>query len=107
MAVKFYEILPEMECLQGDTLPAFLIEAEGTDPDMHMYLILASQYKPQMTVVRKECTATGNGFQVQLTSEETKTLRGTYQLHFCLSANGLKYKKIAGILNVIPVAEGG
>lgn len=98
--VKFYEELPEMEFLAGDTLNTFVIE---TDTDQlsgaDMYLILTTRKNPNEAIIRKKCTLTGdNTFEVQLTSTETSGLNeGWYILLFCLEySSGNDYKKLQG-----------
>lgn len=106
--IKFYDSIPDMEWLQGDTLPEFYIGIENASAFSELSLILESPEFPEQTVLTKEGTASDGGFTVQLTSEDTQNLSGVYRYHICLTDNnGLKYKKITGILNIIPVAKGG
>jgi hypothetical protein len=106
--IKFYDSIPDMEWLQGDTLPEFYIGIENASAFSELSLILESPEFPEQAVLTKTGTASEKGFSVQLTSEDTKELTGIYRLHVCLkSNNGLKYKKMTCNVNVIPVAEGG
>lgn len=98
--IKFYEELPEMEFLAGDTLDTFVIETDTEElTGADMYLILTTRQNPNEAVVRKKCTLTGeNTFEVQLTSTETNGLNeGWYFLLFCLEyASGYDFKKLQG-----------
>ena len=99
--LRFYEELPDMECLSGDTLPAFTIGVDTDTTGCSMQLILAERDGDQ--VVYNDCTQVDGGFSVQLTSAETTGLSGVYELHFCMTdADGLCYRKLAGTLIVIP-----
>lgn len=106
MQIKFYEKFPDMECLQGDTLGTFSVEMdENTDlTGASMCLILENQ---NGLILQKNCTLSENIFHVQLTSADTASLAGLYQMHFCLTdSEGLKYRKIAGNLYVIKTEQG-
>ncbi len=109
----FYEKMQDMECLAGDTLPIFNVEVEVGSGDSiegcSMYLILARAETPQIAVINKECTATENGFSVQLDSNDTiELIEGTYDMHFNLiSTGGSSYRKLLGQLYVHTAAKGG
>ena len=105
--VKFYQTLPEMECLRGDTLRAFKIRTSQEDPTgSTMKMIIEMQGSPGAVVKEKECQLDGTVFRVQITSEDTSELEGIYRIHFCLTdTNGLKYRKLAGTLNVKPTSQ--
>lgn len=108
--MKFYDKLPDMECLSGDTLPVFHVKVEDTDlTGCTMQFILADSGSPGTAVLSKACTSETDGFAVQLTSEDTSSLtEGTYFMHFCLTdANGYNFRKLAGLLYVHSVPEGG
>lgn len=109
----FYEKLPEMECLEGDTLPVFDIAADTGDAGLagcSMQLILEDWNNRGTAVLQKECTMKddGTGFTVQLTSADTAGLCGSFAMHFCLRDSGnLSYRKLAGVLIVRAAAQGG
>lgn len=108
--MKFYNKLPDMECLSGDTLPAFHVKVGGADlSGCTMQLILAHRHSPNTAALVKDCTAEAGGFAVQLTSEDTEKLtEDTYLLHFRLTApNGIDLRKLAGELYVHSVPRGG
>lgn len=105
--MKFYQNIEKMECLQGDTLKTFQVTTAETAGTME--IILESIAIPGSIACHKICNKIDDDdetiFLVQLTSEDTKTLSGTYLLYFVLTENNLQYKKIAGTLTVIPVAH--
>lgn len=105
--MNFYTKLPDMECLSGDTLPAFHIEVEGDISGASMQIILAKKESPDTAVVTKECTAEAGGFVVQLTDyETTNLLEGTYIIVFEMAQNNRKLKKLEGEIYVHRVAGG-
>lgn len=96
-----------MECLQGDTLPAFRVAVSGMEDvsDCSMLLILEQNSK---IILQKSCALDSEQqFCVQLTSDETAGLTGDYLLHFCLHSGGLIYRKIAGTLTINKITQGG
>jgi len=107
--IKFYDKIPDMECLEGDTLSSFIISAEADElTNCRMQCIIAAWDEPETAVLTKECTATDDGFAVILTSEDTQGLAGLFHMHFrFIGANNLSYRKLSGVLNVIPVPQGG
>ena len=105
--MNFYDKLPDMECLSGDTLPAFHVQVDENVSGATMQIILARKETPDVAVVIKDCTAETGGFVVQLTNAETKDLlEGTYVMLFELSQDDLKLKKLVGNLYVHRVAGG-
>ena len=106
----FYDKLPDMECLSGDTLPDFKISVESEDglDGCRMQLILAKFNTPDVCYVCKECDLTEDGFTVQLDSSDTSKLsEGTYDMHFRLiSPDGKSYRKLFGSLYVHTAAQG-
>lgn len=108
--MRFYDVLPDMECISGDTLPEFEVSVETAESldDYSMELILSQEGSPEDPVICKECTRTDKGFTVQLDSADTGTLRkGTYFMHFRLfDENGKSYRKLAGSLYVRASAKG-
>jgi|GEM_PF-686363 hypothetical protein rflaF_05894 len=105
----FYDKLPDMECLSGDTLPDFTISVD-TDNDLsgcRMQLILARSNAPETCVVCKECDPVKGGFTVRLESSDTVKLgEDTYDMHFRLIApDGKSYRKLAGSLYVHTAAQ--
>lgn len=106
----FYDKLPDMECLSGDTLPDFTIsvDSEGSLEGCRMQLILANSHTPDICAVCKDCTLTDDGFTVQLDSSDTKKLaEDTYDIHFRLiTPDGKSYRKLSGSLYVHTSAQG-
>lgn len=107
--MKFYDKLPDMEFLSGDTLPAFHVEVEGTiQSGSTMECIVSKSTTPTTSVITKECTAESGGFVVQLTSEDTTSLtEGSYLIHFRLISGDLSFRKLAGTMYIHSVAVGG
>lgn len=107
--MKFYDKLPDMEFLSGDTLPAFHVQVEGTmQSGSTMECIISKSTAPTTAVITKECTAESGGFVVQLTSEDTTSLiEGTYLIHFRLISDDLSFRKLMGTMYVHSVAVGG
>lgn len=104
--MRFYDKLPDMECLTGDSSPVFNIEVE-TEYDLSecsMYMVLARATDPTSAVVTKQCqfstdeTYSEGVFQVQLSSSDTASLsEGLYSLYFSLhTPDSLKHKKLYG-----------
>lgn len=110
---KFYNELPPMTCLAGDTIGPFRITLQdgGTSVnplECSMRLIVAQSESPTVAVKVKECSNVGGVFEVTLTSDDTQTLNGVYELHFALhDASKLIHRKLYGTLHVKPVAKGG
>lgn len=107
----FFDKLPDMECLSGDTLPDFIISVESEDSleGCRMQLILADSHTPNICAVCKECALTDDGFRVRLDSSDTKKLaEETYNIHFRLiTPDGRSYRKLSGSLYVHTAAQGG
>ncbi len=107
---RFYDRLPTMECLQGDTLETFQIYVNEFDSSENctMQVILEDQKLLGTARLTKNCTLSDGCFQVQLTSNDTAGLHGTYNMHFRMKdADGLSYRKLAGILIVRRTVQGG
>lgn len=106
----FYDKLPDMECLSGDTLPDFTISVESYDSleGCRMQLILAKFNTPDVCALCKECDAIEGGFTVQLDSSDTSKLsEGAYDAHFrLLTPDGRSYRKLFGSLYVHTAAQG-
>ena len=99
-SIYFYDKIPDMEFLAGDTLDTFVIE---TDTDVlseaTMYLIISAGSNPVEAIVSKQCSQTAaTTFEVQLTSADTEILsEGEYNLDFVLQfSSGNSYKKLHG-----------
>lgn len=107
--MKFYGVIPDMEFLSGDTLPAFHVQVEGTTQSgSTMECIISKAEAPNTAVITKECTAEDGGFAVQLTSEDTTLLtEGLYLIHFRLISGGFSFRKLLGKMYVHSVAIGG
>lgn len=107
--MKYFDSLPDMECLSGDTLPEFHISPKtGNFDGCGMELILSKEKSPATAVVCKKCTSDVDGFKVQLTSYDTENLiAGDYMLHFrMVDVKGLSHRKLVGRLHVIKAAKG-
>lgn len=112
--ITFYNKIPEMECLSGDTLDTMEITVEGienlTSPSMRAQI--SKRNAENSIVVNKACTLMKDdednptGFSVTIDSDDTAQLRGAYWLDFILSDNGLHYKKMRGCLVVYPQFRG-
>ncbi len=109
--IKFYKEFDPMECLQGDTLPEFYVPVEDAE-NCSMCLILENIAISGSRILQRACEKTVQEdtvvFSVQLTSEDTKTLAGTYRLTFWLTdENNRTYVKLTGTLTVSQVAQKG
>lgn len=109
MMFRFYDKIRTMECLQGDTLERFNINVEGLDSldGCSMQMILEDHELLGTAAKSKDCTLSGDCFQIQLTSADTAGLHGIYNMHFRLKdSDGLYYRKLAGILIVKRTVQG-
>ncbi len=102
--MRFYDKLPDMECLSGDASPVFNIEAE-TEYELNecvMYMVLVRDTDPTSAVITKECEFYNNIFSAQLSSSDTAGLaEGSYSLYFSLhTPDDMKHKKLYGHLYV-------
>ena len=106
--MRFYEKLPDMECIAGDTLPTFTVEVEADSLDnCRMQIILTRSDNTTEAVLCKECESVSGGFAVTLTSNDTLLSEGMYSLHFrFIGADGLSRRKLAGQLYVVSAARG-
>lgn len=109
--MKFFNRIPTMECLAGDTLPTFTIPVTDDHGDpfdisgWFMTVVIADVKNPETAVVTKQCTPIDGVFTVQLTNEDTQELNGTYMIHFGMANTSNEiYRKLAGILKVHPAA---
>lgn len=104
----FYNKIPEMECLAGDTLDTMEITVEGvenlTDPTMKV--VISKRGQENKILVNKSCTATEDGFAVVIDSDDTESLNGAYWIDFILTADGFSYKRLRGCLIVHPQYKG-
>ena len=112
--ITFYERIPDMVCLAGDTLPTFVVTVdldEGETLDGCSMQLIVNDYQDHSTAVLcRDCTALpdGTGFAYTLTSSDTAGLSGVFELHFRLiDADGLSQRKLYGILTVNPCPQGG
>ena len=107
--VKFYDEIPDMECLAGDTLASFIIGVEADElTNCSMQMLIAAYDEPEHAVISQNGIASENGFVFTLTSNDTQNLTGVYRMHFRLiGADGLSRRKLSGMLHVIPVPQGG
>lgn len=109
--ITFYNRIPDMECLAGDTLDTMEIEVTGlenlTSPSMKV--VVSKKGKENNIVVQKSCSLNGEGtgFTVTIDSDDTERLNGVYWVDFILTANSVHYKKLRGILVVYPQYKGG
>lgn len=101
--LHFYNELPDMVCLSGDTLPVFTINVDIESlSGYRMHVIIETEFGNDV-VLNKQCTELedGTGFEVQITSADTAELSGIYKIYFQLTdTNELKYKKLYGTLLV-------
>lgn len=110
MMKSFFDRLPDMECLRGDTLGNFVISAESDDfTNCRMQVIIAKKEAPAAALICKECELSNGEFHVLITSSDTEKLsEGAYIMHFRLiDGNGFSYRKLAGNLYVYQAAQGG
>jgi hypothetical protein len=100
--LSFYDKIPDMECLQGDTLPSFEITLSEDAPENgSLVLLISKKEDPSRVLVQKTGAATEEGFIVSVTDADTVQLEeGTYLMNFVLIAGGRKYKKLSGFLRV-------
>lgn len=110
--MKYYNELPPMECLSGDTISFVIrLESEGealSTDGYSMRLVVAEEENPKAAELVKDCEVADGAFAVVLTSKETADWQGGYELHLALyDAEGLIYRKLAGTLWVKPTAWGG
>ncbi|MBE6825839.1 MAG: hypothetical protein E7511_03015 [Ruminococcus sp.] len=116
---RYFATMKEQECIAGDTLDEWVVEVTTTDEatgesspadiaGCTMQLLLC-RYKDDAVVLVKECTAdpSAGTFAVTLESTDTAALSGLYAYHFELRCGSRSYKKIAGLLNVLPISTGG
>ena len=104
--LKFYDTIPDMECLQGDTLPTFEITLNEDAPAGTLYLVVTKNSDPTRIIIQKEGTAADEGFTVNLDGSDTVRLgEGTYWLDFFLISSGKCYKKLRGRLCVKSAAS--
>ncbi len=111
--IDFYDKLPDMRCIAGDTLPTFVVSVDADSlTGCRMQLIVAKSSDPTTAVICKECELVEvdgeECFAVTLTSEDTGTLsEGIYILHFrFIGADGLDYRKLCGQMYVSAAAKG-
>ncbi len=107
--VKFYDNIPTMECLQGDTLDEFEISVDDWDSldGCTMQVILEDQKLLGTAKKIKDCVLSDGCFKVQLTSADTSGLNGVYNMHFRMKdADGLSHRKLYGILIVRRTVQG-
>lgn len=102
--LKLYDTIPDMECLQGDTLPSFEIELDEDAPTGgDMYLLISKKNDPAHSIVQKKGTydSTNEKYIIEIDGTETASLlEGTYLLNFILVLDGCNFKKLTGSLYV-------
>ena len=102
--LKLYDTIPDMECLQGDTLPSFEIELdEDTPTGGDMYLLISKKTDPAHSIVQKKGTydSTNDKYIIEVEGTDTAVLlEGTYVLNFVLVLDGCNFKKLSGKLYV-------
>lgn len=97
---RFYDELPNMEFIAGDTLPVFnirVIVEDGTSTEgSSMQLMVARANNPTEAIISKECTAKDDLFTVRLTGDDTiKLTEGAYNIYLVFKdTEDLEYKKI-------------
>lgn len=106
---RFYDRIPNLECLSGDTLDVFNVHVNdfGDLTGCTMQVLLEDQKAIGNAAFVKTCDPVEGGFQVQLTSTDTEKLNGVYNMHFCMKdAESRSYRKLAGILYIRRTAQG-
>ena len=106
--IRFYHKLPDMECLAGDTLPAFVVRIEGDEASNGtMKMILSRSDQPDTPVIIKECVYKADGFKVQLTNDDTSALsEHIYIICFVYrSDEGTEFRKAAGKIYIHASAQ--
>lgn len=97
----FYNRLPVMHMLSGDTSKTFTIEVEGEiTEDAAMQLMIASQTFPDKVLHTIDCERSGNLFAVRIPNRISASMHGTYYLDFRLTTGSMVYKRIRGLLEV-------
>lgn len=77
MMKSFFDRLPDMECLRGDTLGNFVIPADTGDfADCSMQVIIAGKNAPAAALICKECELSDGEFHVLISSSDTMQLSG-------------------------------
>lgn len=106
--IVFYDKMPDMECLAGDTLPTFTISVDADSlSGSSMQLIIADENNPTEAVVCKECTAVDGGFCVTLDSSDTDLPDKVYDIHFrFIGADGYSRRKLSGKIYIRAAAHG-
>ena len=102
---NLYDTIPELRCIQGDTLPAFNVTVTGASSlsGCTMQLIMSRHSAPNTSVLTKSCTLSDDTFTVTLDSTDTASLvEDLYDIHFRLvDPNGLSHRKLYGSLYVM------
>lgn len=106
--LTFYDEIPDMRMIAGDTLPVFNIAVDTSGVEnCTMHCIVTKSGDTSTADICKECFATQTGFAVQLTSSDTSRLsEGIHTIIFKLSAGGCDYIKLKGKLSVSVIARG-
>lgn len=110
--LDFYEVLRRMRGYRGDTFPVFYIRTDADDlTGCSMRLVLENTETPGSVALTKACTEyefedEALGFSVQLGTDDTVNLCGTYTMHFIMEdGNGAEYRKLVGTLVVLDRPE--
>jgi hypothetical protein len=108
---NLYDTIPELKCIQGDTLPAFNVTVTGASSlsGCTMLLIMSRHSPPNTAVLTKSCPLSDDTFSVVLDSTDTASLvEDLYDIHFRLvDPQGLSHRKLCGQLYVSAVPQGG
>ena len=110
---RLYREAQRMQCWAGDTLPEFHIFTKLSAAEIEgcaMSLVIEPLSCPGGAELTKPCTPYSkdgrNGFAVQLGTNETAKLCGTYRMHFVMKdANDNAYRKLVCELEVLSVPE--
>jgi hypothetical protein len=110
---RLYREAQRMQCMAGDTLPEFHIFTDLDNEQIMgctMALIIEPLSSPGAAALTKQCARYSeddrHGFWVQLMTEDTAALIGTYRMHFVMTdANAVQYRKLICDLSVLPVPE--
>ena len=112
----FFDTLASMRGYQGDTFPAFCVVTDADDlTGCSMRLVLEDISAAGSAAMVRACEAFEEeqedgtvirGFQIQLSTEDTAVLCGTYKLHFILTDTaGNEQRKLIGMLTVLDSPE--
>ena len=109
--ISFFDTLDVMRGYQGDKFPTFMINLDEPMEGASMHVDLEYKYEPGVIVKTFNCGSVGDSggiraFTLTLDSDDTVDLLGVYLMHFVMEdQDGSSYKKLDGILEVLPYPE--